>query len=87
MTAHVPALGLHRVLSATALSWIEFVLSTPVVLWAGFPFFERGWKSVLHRSLNVFSLIALGTGAAYVYSLFATLAPWIFPVGFRDMGR
>jgi Cu+-exporting ATPase len=86
MSAHVPALGLHRVLPATTLSWIEFVLSTPVVLWAGFPFFERGWKSIVHRSLNMFSLIALGTGAAYVYSLFATFAPWIFPAGFREMG-
>ena len=86
MSAHVPALGLHRVLPATALSWIEFALSTPVVLWAGLPFFERGWKSVVHRSLNMFSLIALGTGAAYVYSLFATFAPSIFPAGFREMG-
>jgi len=86
MSAHVPALGLHRLLPATVLSWIEFALSTPVVLWAGSPFFERGWISVVHRSLNMFSLIALGTGAAYIYSLFATFAPGIFPAGFRDMG-
>ena len=86
MSAHVPALGLHRVLPAPALSWIEFVLSTPVVLWAGLPFFDRGWKSVLHRSLNMFSLIALGTGAAYLYSLVATFAPSMFPAGFREMG-
>ena len=61
-------------------------LSTPVVLWAGFPFFQRGWASVVNRSLNMFSLIALGTGTAYIYSLFATLAPGLFPEGFRDMG-
>ena len=58
----------------------------PVVLWAGWPFFERAWASVVHRSLNMFSLIALGTGAAYLYSLFATFAPEMFPAGFRDMG-
>src|SRR6202167_5981780 len=60
-------------------TWIQFVLSTPVVLWAGWPFFEGAWASVVHRSLNMFSLIALGTGAAYVYSLFATFAPGMFP--------
>ena len=70
-------------LSAT---WIQFVLSTPVVLWAGMPFFERAWASIVHRSLNMFSLIALGTGAAYVYSLFTTFAPGLFPEGFRMMG-
>jgi Cu+-exporting ATPase len=61
-------------------------LSTPVVLWAGWPFFERAWASVVNRSLNMFSLIALGTGAAYFYSVFATFAPDMFPVGFRGMG-
>jgi Cu+-exporting ATPase len=67
-------------------NWIQFALSTPVVLWAGWPFFERAWASVVHRSLNMFSLIALGTGAAYFYSLFATFAPGMFPAGFREMG-
>jgi len=85
MSVHVPALGMHRLLPATASSWIEFALATPVVVWAGFPFFERAWSSVVHRSLNMFSLIALGTGSAYVYSLFATFAPAIFPAGFRGM--
>jgi len=56
------------------------------VLWAGLPFFERAWASIAHRSLNMFSLIALGAGAAYVYSLFATFAPELFPEGFRMMG-
>jgi Cu+-exporting ATPase len=59
--------------------WVEFVLATPVVLWCGWPFFVRGWESVVHRSLNMFSLIALGTGIAYVYSVVATLAPGLFP--------
>jgi Cu+-exporting ATPase len=63
--------------------WIEFALSTPVVLWAGWPFFERAWASVVNRSLNMFSLIALGTGTAYLYSVVATIAPGIFPAGFR----
>ena len=67
-------------------TWVQFALCTPVVLWAGFPFFRRGWASVMNRSLNMFSLIALGTGTAFVYSVFATLAPGLFPEGFREMG-
>ena len=85
MGGHVPALGLHRYIAPAISNWVEFVLSTPVVLWAGWPFFERAWASVVNRSLNMFSLIALGTGAAYVYSVAATLAPHIFPAGFRGM--
>jgi Cu+-exporting ATPase len=64
---------------------IQFVLATPVVLWAGWPFFVRGWASVVSRNLNMFSLIALGTGTAYLYSLAATFAPGAFPAGFRGM--
>nr|WP_316627050.1 heavy metal translocating P-type ATPase [uncultured Brevundimonas sp.] len=60
-------------------NWIQFVLATPVVLWAGWPFFVRGWKSLLNRSLNMFTLIALGVGAAWVYSVVAVLAPGLFP--------
>jgi Cu+-exporting ATPase len=86
MGGHIPALGLHRFVPPVVATWIEFVLSTPVVLWAGWPFFERAWASVVNRSLNMFSLIALGTGAAYFYSVVATLAPSIFPAGFRGMG-
>jgi P-type Cu+ transporter len=85
MGGHVPGLGLHRLISPTIATWVEFILSTPVVLWAGWPFFERAWASVVNRSLNMFSLIALGTGAAYLYSVVATLAPGIFPAGFRGM--
>ena len=86
MGGHIPALGLHDLVPPRISNWIQFALSTPVVLWAGWPFFERAWASVVHRSLNMFSLIALGTGAAYLYSLFATFAPGMFPAGFRGMG-
>jgi YHS domain-containing protein len=86
MGAHIPGLGLHDLVPPRISTWIQFALSTPVVLWAGWPVFERAWASVVHRSLNMFSLIALGTGAAYLYSLFATFAPGMFPAGFRGMG-
>src|SRR5271154_5551319 len=86
MGGHIPALGLHDLVPSRISNWIQFALSTPVVLWAGWPFFERAWASVVNRSLNMFSLIALGTGAAYLYSLFATFAPRLFPEGFRHMG-
>lgn len=85
MGAHIPGLGLHHFVSPTASTWIQFLLGTPVVLWAGWPFFERGWRSIVNHSLNMFTLIALGTGAAYLYSLVATFAPGVFPVGFRGM--
>jgi len=85
MGGHIPALGLHRLVPPIIATWIEFVLSTPVVLWAGWPFFERAWTSLVNRSLNMFSLIALGTGTAYLYSVVATIAPEIFPGGFRGM--
>ncbi|MEO8559109.1 MAG: copper-translocating P-type ATPase [Rhodospirillales bacterium] len=85
MGGHIPALGLHDLVAQRISIWIQFALSTPVVLWAGWPFFARAWASIVHRSLNMFSLIALGTGAAYLYSLFAAFAPGIFPAGFRAM--
>ena len=66
------------------LRWLEFALATPVVLWAGWPLLVRGWDSVVNRSLNMFTLIATGVGTAYLYSLVATLAPDIFPSGFRE---
>lgn len=65
-------------------AWIQLALATPVVLWAGWPFFERGWASVRNHSLNMFTLIAMGTGAAYFFSLIATLFPGVFPAQFRD---
>lgn len=72
-----------KVLSPGLLRWIEFVLATPVVLWAGYPFFERGYQSIQNRSLNMFTLISLGTGVAYLYSVVATLFSSVFPVSFR----
>ena len=66
------------------LSWLEFILATPVVLWGGWPFFVRGWQSLVNRSLNMFTLIGLGTGVAYGYSVVATAMPGIFPTSFRD---
>jgi Cu+-exporting ATPase len=66
--------------------WLQLILATPVVLWAGWPFFERAWASVVHRSPNMFTLIAMGTGTAYLYSLVATLAPSLFPSSFRGHG-
>jgi Cu+-exporting ATPase len=78
--------NLHHLVSARASTLVQFVLSTPVVLWAGLPFFRRGWASLIHRSLNMFTLIALGIGAAYGYSLVATLAPAIFPSNLKPDG-
>src|SRR5581483_9191582 len=67
------------------LSWLELALASPVVLWGGRPFFERGWNSIVNRSTNMFTLIAMGTGVAYVYSFIATVVPGIFPASFREM--
>ena len=72
-------------ISSSARNWIEFVLVTPVVLWGGWPFFHRFWTSIVNRSPNMFTLIGLGTGAAYLESVVATLLPQIFPISFRDM--
>ncbi len=83
MGAHLPGLNLHRWVSSLVSMWIQCALATPVVLWAGGPFFARGWASVRNRSLNMFSLIALGIGAAYFYSLAATLLPGLFPAALR----
>ena len=78
--------NLHHLVPARTSNWIQFALSTPVVLWAGLPFLRRGWASLVTRSLNMFTLIALGVGAAYGYSLVATLAPGIFPLNSRHDG-
>ena len=76
----------HAVLAGRTGAWLQMALATPVVLWGGWPFFVRGWQSVVHRHLNMFTLIALGTGTAYVYSVVATLAPGLFPPSFRGHG-
>jgi Cu+-exporting ATPase len=73
-------------LASRWMGWAQMVLATPVVLWCGWPFFERGWASIVHRSLNMFTLIAMGTGAAYLYSVTAVVVPGIFPDSFRGHG-
>ncbi|HEX2841555.1 heavy metal translocating P-type ATPase [Hyphomicrobium sp.] len=80
MGSHV--LGLHMLPGQTS-NWIQLLLATPVVLWAGWPFFERGWASIKTRNLNMFTLIAMGTGVAWVYSIVATLWPGLFPASMR----
>ena len=81
LTAPILAL---MIFAMGAFPWVEFALATPVVLWGGWPFFELGWRSVVSRHLNMFTLIGLGTGAAYIYSVAAILFPWVFPAAFRD---
>jgi Cu+-exporting ATPase len=75
--------GLTHAIGQQRSNWIQFVLATPVVLWAGAPFFERGWASLKSRNLNMFTLIAIGTGVAWIYSVVATLAPQLFPAALR----
>jgi Cu+-exporting ATPase len=86
MAGLIPSEALMSVLHdyMNALNCVQLVLATPVVLWCGWPFFERAWLSIVNRSPNMFTLIALGVGAAYLYSLTATIAPGIFPAGFRN---
>jgi Cu+-exporting ATPase len=84
MGAHL--FGAHAWVDPTLSNWVQFAFATPVVLWAGWPFFVRGWQSLRTRNLNMFTLIALGTGVAYVYSVVATLAPGIFPADLRGHG-
>ena len=78
-------LGWHWLPMRTSV-WVQLALATPVVLWGGWPFFERGWASLKSRILNMFTLISLGVGVAYSYSLVATLAPNLFPPSFHTMG-
>jgi Cu+-exporting ATPase len=85
MSDLIPGQPVQHFLSMRAIGWIELALATPVVLWGGWPFFERGWASLVNRSLNMFTLIALGTGTAYVYSVAAVLFPNIFPASFQQM--
>jgi Cu+-exporting ATPase len=86
VSGFIPSMPMQHMFSARAWAWIEFALATPVVLWCGLPFFVRGWQSIVHRSLNMFTLISLGTGSAYLYSVFATVVPQIFPTSFRGGG-
>ena len=84
MSDYLPGRPLQRVLTPSAAGWLDLFLATPVVLWGGWPFFVRAAQSVVNRSLNMFTLIGLGVGVAYSYSLVATLLPGIFPPSFRD---
>ena len=79
-----PLLG-RPILQISWLAWLELLLATPVILWGGAPFFVRGWQSIVNRSLNMFTLIAIGTGVAYIFSLIATAFPEIFPAAFRGV--
>jgi P-type Cu+ transporter len=83
MAEMVPGRPLVGLIPRHLLPWFELVLATPVVLWGGWPFFVRGWASIIHRSLNMFTLIAVGTGTAYLYSIVAVFFPALFPVSFR----
>jgi Cu+-exporting ATPase len=80
----IPGHPLERIFSPQIMGWIEMAFATPVVLWAGWPFFQRFWTSIVHRSLNMFTLIGLGVGVAYLYSVIAKLFPEIFPTSFRS---
>ncbi len=84
MSDMIPGAPLQNVASVRLWTWIQFALATPVVLWGGWPFFVRGWRSVLSGNFNMFTLIALGTGVAFVYSIVATAVPHIFPAAFRS---
>jgi Cu+-exporting ATPase len=86
MSEMIPGRPLQSALPGRLLTWIQLALATPVVLWGGRPFFQRGWASLVNRSLNMFTLIATGTGTAYFYSLVASLSPGIFPDSFRGHG-
>ncbi|HEV2667703.1 MAG TPA: heavy metal translocating P-type ATPase [Blastocatellia bacterium] len=86
MSEMIPGQPIQHALSPRLLTFIQFALATPVVLWGGWPFFERGWASIVNRSPNMFTLIAIGTGAAWLYSVIATFLPNVFPASFRGHG-
>src|SRR4029077_11448263 len=86
MSDLIPGQLIQRNFSPNILNWFQLVLATPVVLWGGFPFFQRGWTSIVNRSLNMFTLIAIGVGTAYAYSVVATVFPYVFPESFRGHG-
>ena len=84
MSDLIPGQPLQRLVPMSTLAWVQLILATPVVLWAGWPFFVRAWQSIVNRSPNMFTLIGLGTGVGYLFSVIATVAPGIFPAAFRD---
>ena len=86
MSDLIPGQPLQRLVPMSTLAWVQLILATPVVLWAGWPFFVRGWQSIVTRNLNMFTLIALGVAVGYVFSVVAVLAPGIFPASFHETG-
>ena len=87
MRGMIPVINIEGILPPTLLNLLELLLATPVVLWAGWPFFVRGWQSIINRNLNMFTLIGIGVGVAYIYSIVAALFPGMFPVSFRKDGE
>jgi Cu+-exporting ATPase len=85
MSDLIPGQPLQQIVPMKVLQWVQLVLASPVVLWAGWPFFERAWQSILNRSLNMFTLIGLGVGVGYIFSVIAVVVPGVFPASFRDM--
>ena len=81
----IPSHPIQELLKGSSLGWFELAIASPVVLWGGWPFFQRGWASIVSRNLNMFTLISIGAGSAYLYSLIAVLMPQLFPASFRDM--
>jgi Cu+-exporting ATPase len=86
MADMLPGQPVHDAFGASSIAWLQLILTTPVVLWGGWPFFQRGFVSIVRRQLNMFTLIAIGTGTAYAYSVAATIAPQVFPAAFRQHG-
>jgi Cu+-exporting ATPase len=86
MSDLIPGQPLQRLVPMSMLAWVQLILATPVVLWAGWPFFVRGWQSIVTRNLNMFTLIALGVAVGYVFSVIAVLAPGTFPASFHEAG-
>lgn len=84
MADFIPGRPLEQLAAVRVWTWFELIVATPVILWGGWPFFVRGWQSLVNRSLNMFTLISLGVGVAYAYSMVAAILPGIFPASFRD---
>ena len=87
MGKSIPTLNLQTLIPMAVSKWVELILSTPVILWAGAMFFERGWRSLVNRQLNMFTLIAMGVGVAYLYSVVGVVFPGIFPDSFKEGGE
>jgi Cu+-exporting ATPase len=87
MGKYIPGVDLHALIPMAVSKWMELILATPVILWAGAMFFERAWRSIINRQLNMFTLIAMGVGVAYLYSVVGVVFPWIFPNSFKEGGE